>query len=138
MNKFGQKPFEYIGGAAVRKLIIGTEKKKNPESVEVFTTNEAPPQEPIPFHNELLQNENYPEYISFYCLSEAETGGSTPIVSCNLLYNFLSEKYPNFLKDLEEKKVRYMRIVGDEDNPESPIGRGWKNIFKATDKKDAE
>ena len=34
--------------------------------------------------------------------------------------------------------MRYIRVVGAEDNPDSPIGRGWKNIFKATDKQDAE
>ena len=54
------------------------------------------------------------------------------------MYKFIAQKYPEFLKSLEDKKVRYMRVVGADDNPNSPIGRGWKNIFKATDKKNAE
>ena len=43
LNKLGLNSFEYIGGAAVRKLVIGSESRPT-DSVEIFTTNEAPPQ----------------------------------------------------------------------------------------------
>lgn len=47
----GLKEMNYIGGAAVRNLIVGNEKRMtNPQ---VLTTNESPPSEPIPFHHEL-------------------------------------------------------------------------------------
>ena len=49
--KSGIKEMNYIGGAAVRKLIVGTEQRMN--NVQVLTTNESPPSEPIPFHHEL-------------------------------------------------------------------------------------
>ena len=42
LSNLGIGSFEYIGGAAVRKLIVGSETMKT-RSVEVFTTNEAPP-----------------------------------------------------------------------------------------------
>jgi hypothetical protein len=45
------KEMNYVGGAAVRNLIVGTEGVlKDPQ---VLTTNESPPSEPIPFHHEL-------------------------------------------------------------------------------------
>ena len=41
----------YVGGAAVRNLIVGTEGVI--QNLQVLTTNESPPSEPIPFHHEL-------------------------------------------------------------------------------------
>ena len=45
----GLKEMNYVGGAAVRKLIVGTEGKI--EDMQILTTNESPPSEPIPFHH---------------------------------------------------------------------------------------
>lgn len=78
----------------------------------MFTTNEAPPSKPIPFHNELLQTHRYPEYIAFYCYSTAETGGATPILSCTKMYEYINEKHSDFLGKLKEVGVKYERIVG--------------------------
>ena len=47
----GLKEMNYVGGAAVRKLIVGTEGKIT--DMQILTTNESPPSEPIPFHHEL-------------------------------------------------------------------------------------
>lgn len=47
----GLEKMDYIGGAAVRNLIVGHEERFN--NIQVLTTNESPPSEPIPFHNEL-------------------------------------------------------------------------------------
>lgn len=56
---------EYVGGAAVRKLIIGKETGMN--DMQILTTNESPPSEPIPFHHELAQTPDAPDHICFYC-----------------------------------------------------------------------
>ena len=81
-----------------------------------------------------MQNANYPEYLSFYCYTEADEGGSTPLLNCVELYQYISQKHPDFLNKIIDLGVRYIRVVGKEDNPNSPIGRGWKNIFKADSK----
>ena len=47
-------------------------------------------------------------------------------------------RHPEFLEVLRTQGVRYTRVVGEQDNPKSPIGRGWKNIFKVESKEDAE
>ena len=51
MYTSGLKEMNYVGGAAVRKLIVGTEGKIM--DMQILTTNESPPSEPIPFHHEL-------------------------------------------------------------------------------------
>jgi hypothetical protein len=42
---FGYKAFPYVGGAAPRTVVTG----------DVFTANEAPPSEKIPYHHEMAQ-----------------------------------------------------------------------------------
>ncbi|XLR62485.1 hypothetical protein HN51_005789 [Arachis hypogaea] len=34
----------------------------------------------------------------------------------------------NYVK-LEEHGLLYIRVLGEDDNPSSPIGRGWKSTF---------
>jgi len=65
----GLKEMNYVGGAAVRKLIVGTEGKVT--NIQVLTTNESPPSQPIPFHHELAQTPNPPDHIMFYCQTNA-------------------------------------------------------------------
>ena len=56
---------DYIGGNAVRNLIVGNDDRM--EDMQILTTNESPPSEPIPFHHELAQTPNPPSHICFYC-----------------------------------------------------------------------
>ncbi|CAN1753315.1 Clavaminate synthase-like protein At3g21360 [Linum perenne] len=50
----------------------------------------------------------------------------------------MKDKYPEFVERLEEHGLIYTRIVGDEDDPSSTIGRGWKSTFLTDDKVVAE
>ncbi len=101
LYKSGLKEVQYIGGAAVRKLIVGTEGRKL-ENVQIVTTNESPPSEPIPFHHELAQTPNPPTHICFYCQHPSETGGSTPILRSDIVYDYISENFPELTKKFEE------------------------------------
>jgi hypothetical protein len=113
----GLKEVNYVGGAAVRKLIVGTEGQL--DNLQVLTTNESPPSEPIPFHHELAQTSNPPDHILFYCKENAAEGGSTPILRSDLVFNYLNEKYPAFITELEAKGVKYRRVVPEEDDSSS-------------------
>ena len=53
-------------------------------NVEVYTANEAPPDQLIPFHHELAQVANPPQYIFFYCDLPSETGGETALIDSTL------------------------------------------------------
>eukprot|EP00523_Entomoneis_sp_CCMP467_P007507 CAMPEP_0168720208 /NCGR_PEP_ID=MMETSP0724-20121128/1441_1 /TAXON_ID=265536 /ORGANISM="Amphiprora sp., Strain CCMP467" /LENGTH=650 /DNA_ID=CAMNT_0008766797 /DNA_START=157 /DNA_END=2109 /DNA_ORIENTATION=+ len=121
---FNLTPYPYVGGAAPRSII--------PVSAGediVFTANESPPSEPIPFHHELAQTPNPPEYVFFYCDTPAQEGGETPIIDSTLVYRYAMENFPEFMQKLLQHGARYIRTLPAEDDPTSPIGRSYKNTW---------
>lgn len=116
----------YIGGAAVRNKVAGD---------KILTANEAPPSEPIPFHHEMAQVPNPPAYLVFCCDVPAAEGGETPIILSNEVYRFASATYPDFMARVESLGVRYVRVLPEEDDPTSAIGRSWKSTYQ-TDSRD--
>lgn len=69
---------------------------------------------------------------------EPGSGGETPIVVSNVVYEKMKNKYPEFVERLEEHGLIYIRVLGEDDDPSSPIGRGWKSTFLTKDKSVAE
>ena len=126
----------YIGGAAVRNLIVGNDQRMN--NPQVLTTNESPPSEPIPFHHELAQTPNPPSHICFYCLANDAEGGSTPLIRSDMVYEYLSGKYPEFMEKIEKLGVKYIKVAPEENDPSSALGRSWKAMYNVTSKEDAE
>jgi alpha-ketoglutarate-dependent taurine dioxygenase len=118
----------YVGGAAPRRQVTSI----------VFTSNESPPSEPIPFHHEMAQVPTFPKHLMFFCEVPAQSGGETPIAYSPMVYNRIREALPDFLQKLEEKQVRYTRILPDGDDPQSPIGRGWQSTYQTQDRQHAE
>eukprot|EP00511_Aplanochytrium_stocchinoi_P002594 CAMPEP_0204830648 /NCGR_PEP_ID=MMETSP1346-20131115/9039_1 /ASSEMBLY_ACC=CAM_ASM_000771 /TAXON_ID=215587 /ORGANISM="Aplanochytrium stocchinoi, Strain GSBS06" /LENGTH=701 /DNA_ID=CAMNT_0051961101 /DNA_START=131 /DNA_END=2236 /DNA_ORIENTATION=+ len=136
LSNTGLKEMPYIGGAAVRKLIVGNEKRLT--DMNVVTTNESPPSEAIPFHCELAQTPNPPDHISFWCKVNTTEGGATPVLRTDLVYNFLLDHYPEALQNFESLGVKYVRIVPEEDDFTSAQGRSYKSMFKANSREEAE
>lgn len=132
----GIKEMNYVGGAAVRKLIVGTEGRL--ENPQILTTNESPPSQPIPFHHELAQTPDPPSHIMFYCSVNAAEGGSTPLIRSDFVFNFLQKKYPDFIKKAEDLGVKYKRTVPEIDDPTSAQGRSWKSMFHVDTREAAE
>jgi len=89
----------------------------------------SPPDQPIPFHHELAQTPNPPEYIFFYCDTPTEKGGQTPIIDSTAVYRFAKENHPEFIAKLLEHGARYIRTLPAVDDPSSPIGRSYKNAY---------
>jgi hypothetical protein len=125
---FGWKDLPYIGGAAVRTKICGV----------VFTSNESPPDQPIPFHHEMAQVPKFPSNLFFYCDIPAEIGGETPICLSNVVYEQLNKERPEFVQTLRQKGLKYTRVLPKEDDSSSAIGRGWKSTYLTEDEKIAE
>ena len=69
---------------------------------------------------------------------EPGSGGETPIVLSHLVYEKMKERHPEFLERLEEHGLLYTRVIGEDDDLSSPIGRGWKSTFLTKDKSVAE
>ena len=125
---FNWTPLPYIGGAAPRRQVTDI----------VFTSNESPPSEPIPFHHEMAQVPKFPEHLMFFCEIPSKSGGETPIAYSPMIYERISKALPDFVAKLEEKQVRYTRILPDGDDPQSAIGRGWQSTYQTQDRSRAE
>mmetsp|Transcript_12775 Transcript_12775/g.16539 ORF Transcript_12775/g.16539 Transcript_12775/m.16539 type:complete len:735 (+) Transcript_12775:69-2273(+) len=136
LSNTGLKEMPYIGGAAVRHLIVGS--KDRLTDMNVVTTNESPPSEAIPFHCELAQTPNPPDHISFWCKVNTTEGGATPILRTDLVYNFLLDHYPEALAKFENLGVKYVRIVPEEDDATSAQGRSYKSMFNVSTREEAE
>ncbi|XP_052180959.1 clavaminate synthase-like protein At3g21360 [Diospyros lotus] len=128
VEAFGFEELPYVGGAAPRTNVVG----------RVFTANESPPDQKIPFHHEMAQVPKFPSKLFFFCEVEPGKGGETPIVLSHIVYDRMKEKYPEFVEQLEEHGLIYTRVLGEEDDPTSPIGRGWRSTFLTKDKSVAE
>ncbi|PRQ51098.1 putative TauD/TfdA-like domain-containing protein [Rosa chinensis] len=128
VEAFGFEELPYVGGAAPRTNVVG----------RVFTANESPPDQKIPFHHEMAQVPEFPSKLFFFCEVEPGSGGETPIVLSHIVYERMKEKYPEFVEKLEEHGLLYTRVLGEGDDPSSPIGRGWKSTFLTKDKNIAE
>ena len=119
----------YVGGAAPREQVI---------QGRILTANESPPDEPIPFHHEMAQVPHPPAYIFFYCDTASETGGETAIVHSNTVYRRFASQNPEFAEKVESLGVKYVRVMPEEDDPSSPIGRSWKSTFQVQTRTEAE
>ncbi|XP_010510157.1 PREDICTED: clavaminate synthase-like protein At3g21360 [Camelina sativa] len=128
VEAFGFDELPYVGGAAPRSSVVG----------RVFTANESPPDQKIPFHHEMAQVPEFPSKLFFYCEVEPKCGGETPIVLSHVVYERMKDKHPEFVQRLEEHGLLYVRVLGEDDDPSSPIGRGWKSTFLTQDKNLAE
>lgn len=138
LTKLGLRAMEYVGGAAVRKLVVGREKIVAENSPQVVTTNESPATEPIPFHHELAQTPSPPEHICFLCLENTTAhGGATPIARSDLAMRYLEREHPEFVARLQDG-VRYVKVAPAVDDPSSALGRSWKSMFQCFHKDEAE
>ena len=125
---FDMEALPYVGGAAPRKVIVGN----------VFTANEAPPDQLIPFHHEMAQVPTYPKVLFFYCNVAPSEGGQTPLVLSNEVYKRINAEIPDFVDKLEKLGVVYTRVLPNGDDPNSPIGRGWQSTFQTEIRAEAE
>ena len=129
IDRSGFPRMPYIGGAAPRNPVTNG---------RVLTTNESPPSEPIPFHHEMAQVPNPPAYIFFYCQYPSESGGQTAIVHSHLVYKRFRAANSAFADKIEKTGVKYIRIMPDQDDRTSAIGRSWRSTFLTEDKSQAE
>jgi len=125
---FGYENLPYVGGAAPRKHVTGN----------VYTANEAPADVSIPFHHEMAQIVNWPKKLYFYGDVIPDSGGETPICVSNEVYKRMLVKHRDFVEKLETLGVKYIRVLPEENDDTSPLGRGWKSTFSATTKEEAE
>lgn len=86
----------------------------------------------------LHQYHEFPSKLFFFCEVEPASGGETPLVLSHVVYERMKEKYSEFVERLEKHGLLYTRVLQNDDNPASPVDRGWKSTFSTTDKTLAE
>ncbi|XP_076914790.1 clavaminate synthase-like protein At3g21360 [Bidens hawaiensis] len=128
IEAFGFPEFPYVGGRAYRKQVVG----------RVYTANESPLDKEVPFHHEMAYVPKSPTKLFFFCEEEPEEGGETPIVLSHIIYEKMKERHPEFVAQLEDHGLTYIKIASDEDDPSSVTGSSWKTAYKTTDKNIAE
>jgi hypothetical protein len=85
-----------------------------------------------------LQVPTFPSKLFFFCEVEPKSGGETPIVLSHYVYKRMNENFQEFVEKLEKHGLIYTRVLGEGDDPSSPIGRGWHSTFLTQDKTIAE
>lgn len=125
----GYEDFSYgVGGAGSRTKVVG----------RVYTANEAPPDQDIPFHHEMSHAPVFPSKLFFFCEIEPGSGGETCIALSHVIYEKMKQKHPKFIEEMEQKGLIYSRVLGEESDPSSPVGRSWKATFMTDNKSVAE
>lgn len=104
----------------------------------VFTANEAPSDARIFLHHEMAQTPIYPRKLFFFCEQPAVSGGATPLCRSDVLVEKLNSEVPQFVRDCQQKGLRYSHMMPDDDNPQSGMGRSWRSTFRATSKEECE
>ena len=104
----------------------------------VFTANEAPPEDKIPFHHEMAQCDNPPAFVLFFCNTPSSSGGNTPLVSSYQACKFLRDHYPDTAEKLVSKGVQYIRVLPKNTDPTNALGKSWKDTYMTSDKLEVE
>jgi alpha-ketoglutarate-dependent taurine dioxygenase len=120
----GYNAMEYLGGAAVRTQLTS----------RVFTANESPASEKIPFHHELAQTPSPPTHLFFFCEVAPTVGGETPILISSKVCDALYTKHEQYMQHIESVGVKYVRTIPEYDDPTSAIGRGWRSTYLCEDR----
>lgn len=129
LNYSPYKNMPYIGGAAPRSQV--TESR-------IITANESPPSEKIPFHHEMAQVPEPPGYIFFYCDIPSPIGGATSILHSAEICKKLKVLDNDFYQKILKEGVRYIRVMPEETDTGSAIGRSWKETFQVETREQAE
>jgi alpha-ketoglutarate-dependent taurine dioxygenase len=95
----------------------------------VYTSTEYPPEQSIPFHNEMSYTRSWPMKIAFYSLVVAGTGGATPIADSRVVYRVMD---PAVRDKFERLGVMYVR------NYTPYMDLPWQDVFQTSDRAQVE
>ena len=123
--------FEQFIAAVSGDLLEYTERSspRSRVSGNIYTSTDYPADQRIFMHNENSYSHTWPLKIFFFCASEPDQGGETPLADVGNVLNRLSEETKaRFL----EKGVMYVRNLSDE------LGLDWQTVFQTSDKAEIE
>jgi len=98
----------------------------------IFTANEGPLSQAIAFHPEMTVMKQYPETVMFFCEIPPPEGGETPIVPSFRVAERMVDEFPEEVKEMEEKGLKYI-FTAPGQNTESLVGGGWPEFLGTSD-----
>ena len=112
----GRDLLSYVAGASPRTQLGGG----------VYTSTEYPGDFTLPLHNELSYTFEWPDYLFFYCVRPALTGGETPLADSREILKRLD---PKIVERFKTRGLRYERLL--EDGREDRYS--WQAAFETKD-----
>ncbi|KAL1357380.1 hypothetical protein HN51_009299 [Arachis hypogaea] len=104
----------------------------------VWTANEGPLSEFIYYHHEMVLFKEYPLKVILFCEIPPPEGGQTPVVPSFKVTEKMVEEFPEAVKEMEEKGLRYTFTAPGKNNTGSMRGRGWEDAFGTSDPQEVE
>ncbi|KAH7840837.1 hypothetical protein Vadar_022367 [Vaccinium darrowii] len=98
----------------------------------IFTANEGPLSDTIIYHHEMAVMKEYPKNVTFFCELPPSEGGQTPIVPSFKVAERMMEEFPEAVKEMEEKGLKY-KFIAPGQNTQSYIGGGWPLFLGTSD-----
>jgi alpha-ketoglutarate-dependent taurine dioxygenase len=95
----------------------------------IYTSTDHDPEQPIVVHNELSYSATAPTRIAFYCQSQADEGGQTPLCDTRQVLAAIPD---DVLDRFRRFGVLYVRNYG------SGFGLDWPEAFGTTDRAQVE
>jgi hypothetical protein len=111
----------YIGGVSPREPAA--------EGVYLSTTFNAAHH--LPLHCEMTYLRDPPQYLAFWCVQPARTGGATPLADCRRV---LARLHPSFVEKTHALGIRYINLLHDG----AGLGRSWPMQFGSSDRCEVE
>ncbi|KAF5467605.1 hypothetical protein F2P56_011838 [Juglans regia] len=104
----------------------------------VWTANEGPLSEFIYYHHEMVLINESPKKLALFCEIPPPEGGETPFVPSFRVTERMLEEFPEAVREMEEKGLKYTFTALSRSDTSSMRGRGWEDAFGTSDRAEAE
>lgn len=84
------------------------------------------------------QIKEFPKKVILFCEIPPPEGGETPFVPSFRVAERMMEEFPEEVKEMEEKGLKYSFTAPSNNDTSSMRGRGWEDAFGTSDPKEAE
>lgn len=84
------------------------------------------------------QINEFPTKVILFCQVPPPEGGETPFVPSFRVTERMLEEYPDNVREMEEKGLRYTFTAVSKNDTTSMRGRGWEDAFGTSDPVEAE
>ncbi|XP_042445317.1 clavaminate synthase-like protein At3g21360 isoform X1 [Zingiber officinale] len=127
VEAFGWEDIRYVGPAPRTHI-----------HKRVWTANEGPLSEFIYYHHEMVLIKEFPGKVILFCEVPPPEGGETPFVPSFKVTEKMIEEFPEHVKEMEEKGLRYTFTAPSNNDTKSMRGRGWEDAFGTSDPVEAQ